>query len=245
MVDNLTVAWRVLRRSPLTTTLAVLTLAIGIGAALAVAIVVQGVVLRDLPYPAPDHLVLIWRGTAEDPTQRGPLSPPDLQDVRRHATAFAALAGMNSFWSTFVPRAGHAEQVQLGSVDGPFFRLIGVRPALGSTAELDDARPFNTRDPDVVSVVVLSHDFWVRRLGADLSVIGRTLDFGGSRMRAIAVMSEDFALYLPVGAGMSTDLAGWTPLGIDPATMLTARRSRTSAKTACQIWPVALRCRRA
>lgn len=218
MIDDLRVAWRVTRRSPLAAGLAVMALAIGVGAALAVFMVVQGVVLRDLPYPEPDRLVLVWRGTAEDPSQRGPLSPPDLMDVRERTPAFAALAGLNSFSTTFVPGGGTPEQIQLGAMAGPFFRLIGVRPALGGTLEADEVGPINTRDPEVLSVIVLSHDFWVRQLGADPAVVGRTLHFGGSRMRVIGVMPDDFALHMPVDAGMSTDLAGWTPLGIDPAT---------------------------
>lgn len=218
MLSDIRVALRVMRRTPVTSGLAVLTLALGVGAATATYMVVQGVVLRDLPYPDPDRLVLVWRGTAEDASQRGPLSPPDLIDLREGAVGFAGLAGVNSFSTSFLPEDGNAEQVQLGVVTAGFFRTVGVAPIVGRVFAPEEYRPIDSRDPDVVSVIVLSHDFWVRRFGGDPAVTGRTLRFGGGRMTVVGVMPEDFALHMPVGSGMSTDLIGWTPLGVDGAT---------------------------
>jgi putative ABC transport system permease protein len=211
-------AFRMLRRSPFTSGLIILTLALGVSATVAIYTVVQGVLLRDLPYPAADRLVLVWRSTTEDPVMRGALSPRDLLDVSAEVTAFSHIGAVNSFSTSFVPPDAPAEQVQLGVVSGDFFGAVGVPPLLGRTLEPADDRPLDTRDPETVSVVVLSHDFWIRHFGGDGNAVGRTIRFGGSRMTVVGVMPEAFAVQMPVGSGMSTDLVGWTPLGVNAQT---------------------------
>ncbi|HUF12138.1 MAG TPA: ABC transporter permease, partial [Longimicrobiales bacterium] len=218
MRNDLALVFRGFVRAPVTPAIAMAALCVGIAVAAAVFTVVDGVLLRGLPYPDGDRLVLIWRGTARDPGERAPLSPPDYLDVRERSRSFAAMAAVNSFSTTYLPDAGNPEQVQLGVVAGDFFSVIGVRPMLGRALEAADDRPTNTRDSSAVSVIVLDHAFWSRALGGDRSVLGRTIDLGGSRARVVGVMAEGFRLHMPAGAGMSTDVIGWTPLGIDYAT---------------------------
>lgn len=204
-------------RAPVTPLVAMAALCVGIAASAAIFTVIDGVLLRGLPYPEGDRLVLIWRGTALEPGERGPLSPPDYLDVRELSRSFGAVAAVNSFSTTYLPGEGDPEQVNLGVVAGDFFGVMGVRALLGRVLEPADDRPTNTRDTAAISVMVLDHAFWIRALGADGDVLGRTIDLGGSRARVVGVLPEDFRLHMPVGAGMSTDVIGWMPLGIDYA----------------------------
>jgi putative ABC transport system permease protein len=218
MRNDLALVFRGIMRAPVTPLLAMAALCVGIAVAAAIFTVVDGVLLRGLPYPDSDRLVLVWRGTAREATARGPLSPPDYLDVRDRVTSFAAVAAVNSFSATYLPDAGDPEQVQLGVIAGDFFGVIGARPFLGRTLETADDRRIDTRDSSAVGVIVLAHGFWTRALGADRGVLGRTIDLGGYRSQVVGVMPEGFRLHLPAGAGMSTDVVGWVPLGVDYAT---------------------------
>ncbi|HUF67013.1 MAG TPA: ADOP family duplicated permease [Longimicrobiales bacterium] len=217
MSNGLRIALRQFRRTPLTALLAACTLALGITITVAIGSVVRSVLQGSLPYPDPDRLVLVWQGTRTEADARGPLSPPDLLDLAGAASAFTA-AGVNSFGTSYVPEAGDPEQIQLGVVMGDVFTVLRVPALHGRVLEPADDRPMNTRDPELIAPVVLDHGFWTRRFGADPDVIGETMRVGGSRMRIVGVLPPWFRLHMPAGAGMSTDLAGWTPLGIDAAT---------------------------
>lgn len=217
MRTDLALVVRGFLRAPVTPLVAIAALCVGIAASAAIFTVIDGVLLRGLPYPEGDRLVLIWRGTAVEPAERGPLSPPDYLDIREHSRSFGAVAAVNSFSTTYLPDEGDPEQVNLGVVAGDFFGVMGVRSLLGRVFEPADDRPTNTRDTASISVIVLAHAFWSRALGADRQVLGRTIDLGGSRARVVGVMPEEFRLHMPAGAGMSTDLIGWMPLGIEYA----------------------------
>lgn len=214
MRNDLLLILRGFARAPLTALLAMAALCVGVAVTTSVFTVARGV-LADLPYPDSDRLVLIWRGTARAAAERGPLSPPDYIDIRDQATGFSGVAAVNSFSTTYLPEAGDPEQVQLGVVAGDFFGVIGVRALVGRGLEPPDDRPLNTRDSAAAGVIVLDHGFWVRAFAGDSRVVGRTIDLGGRGMRVVGVMPPSFRLHMPAGAGMSTDLVGWTPLGID------------------------------
>jgi hypothetical protein len=173
MRNDLALVFRGIMRAPVTPLLAMAALCVGIAVAAAIFTVVDGVLLRGLPYPDSDRLVLVWRGTAREATARGPLSPPDYLDVRDRVTSFAgAVAAVNSFSATYLPDAGDPEQIQLGVIAGDFFGVIGARPFLGRTLETADDRRIDTRDSSAVGVIVLAHGFWSRALGADPGVPG-------------------------------------------------------------------------
>jgi putative ABC transport system permease protein len=218
MRHDVKVVLRGLARAPLTAALAVCALAAATSVTASIFAVTRGVLLRELPYPDGDRLVLVWRGTSHDPQVRGALSPPDYLDVRAQAASFDEVAAINSFSTTYLPEDGPAEQVELGVVAGDFFRVLRADPLVGRLLMPSDDRPLDTRAPGAVGVVVLQHDFWVRAFGGDRAVVGRTIDMGGSRLRVVGVAREQFRLHMPAGAGMSTALVGWTPLGIEYGT---------------------------
>lgn len=216
MGRDLLLILRGMLRRPGTPLFAAVTLGLGVAGTIAVGSVVRGVLLRDLPYPDPDGLVLVWRGTAEEPELRGASSPADWLDVRERARTLAGVAGVNSFRTTFLPDEGDPEQIDLGVVTGEFFDVLGISPALGRGIRPDDDRP--SAGPDDPAVVVLDHGFWQRRFAGDPGVVGRSISFGGTDHEVIGVLPEGFELLMPDDAGMNTALVGWTPLALDYAT---------------------------
>ena len=191
-LDNLTqdlrYALRQLRRSPSLTSLAILTLAIGIGANTAIFSFVNAVLLRPLPYPDPDRLVSVWSGLGY--SGRAPFSSFELFEVRRRTTQFDQLAGI---WVTngALPGDGPAEQIKVGDVTSNFLQLLCIRPALG--------RFFGPGDdlPNAPNTIILTHGVWARRFGSDYSIIGRSVRYGRYRATVIGVLPASFRLIFP------------------------------------------------
>ena len=192
LIQDLRYALRMLRRSPGFTLVAVLTLALGIGANTAVFSVVSGVLLRPLPYPEPDRLVWMWPASLR--TGRafgGAISPPDFVDYRARSTAFEHLAAFIPMDSTLAGN-GEPDRVSSAAVSAGFFETLGVKPALGRTI-LPDDEP--VKSPQVV---VLSQGLWQARFGGDPQVIGRTTSIDGQKMTVVGVMPAGFEF--PKGA---------------------------------------------
>lgn len=156
-MNDLRYALRSLSKQPGFTAVAVLTLALGIGANTAVFSVVYGVLLRALPYPESERLVRLYEGGEGE---RGTVSPPDFVDWRGQATSFEAMVAFHGDRVTLTG-AGEAEELPAASVTFGFFTVLGVSPAFGR----DFAREEEVPGPDHVAVV--SHGLWQRRFGAD------------------------------------------------------------------------------
>jgi putative ABC transport system permease protein len=157
LLQDLRYALRTLRNSPAFTAVAVLTLALGIGANTAIFSVVNGVLLRALPYPEPDELMqvrAVFRSGG-----LGSVSYPDFRDLREHNRSFEALAAYGS-WTASVAAAGEGLRVGITHVSGDFFGILGVQPILGRVFPPDDERVG-------ASVVVVGHDYWQRHLGGN------------------------------------------------------------------------------
>ena len=214
--NDVAFAFRSWRRHSGAAALIVTALAIGIGATTAIFSVVRAVVLQPLPYGDPGTLALVWGATAEAPRGRGALSPPDIMALREESRLFADVAAVNSFGASLSDGV-EPEQIQVGVITANFFSVLGVRPLLGRDFVPADDVPMDTRDPRNTSVVILAHDLWARRYGSDPAILGRMIRIGGTPMMVIGVLPKSFRLHMPTGAGMSTDLAAWTPLRIDYA----------------------------
>ncbi len=198
-------AARRLLRAPGFTLVAVATLALGIGANTAIFSVVESVLLRPLPYPEPDRLVMLW----EDFSRRGGdakdwFSPGNFYDWREQNTSFTGMSAFTDYSPTLVDDAG-AERLTAGAVTHGFFRVLGVAPLMGRTFTADEDAPGSNH------VAVLSYGFWQSRLGGAPDIVGRTISLDGEPTTVVGVMPRGFAF--PV----MPQTALWTPLGTDLA----------------------------
>jgi predicted permease len=197
--DELRQAGRRLRRRPAMALVAGATLAVGIGGATAVFSVAHAVLLRPLPYASPDRLVLVWQ---QDPERSQPfveMSYPAFRDWRSGSAVFEELAGMPSTNQGFT-MTGRGEPVALTGrlVTWSFFRTLGVAPLLGRGFEPDDDRRGAPR------VVVLGHELWQERFGADPHIVGTSLVLDREPFTVVGVMPPGFDY--PAGASL------WTPM---------------------------------
>ena len=165
LLADLRFAVRMLVKRPGFTAVAVLALALGIGANTAVFSVIRGVVLRPLPYADPDRLVALWESNPL--SSREPSSPMNLEDWSEQNRCFTAMAGY-TLGSSALTESGEAEMLDTGYVTANYFELLGVKPALG--------RVIASGDQDVV---LLSAELWDRRFGRDPNILGRQLRLGG------------------------------------------------------------------
>lgn len=191
VLQDLRYVLRTLRRTPGFTVAAVLTLALGIGLNTAIFSVVNGVLLRPLPFRDPGTLVRLHHVHPEKAAEGGPFSPQDLDDLRAGATGFEALAAyLHLPGETTVNLTGGGEEprvVQAAYVSGELFPLLGVGAARGRTLRPDENVPGADR------VAVVSDAFWRGRLGADPSAVGRTLTFDGEPFTVVGVMPPRFS----------------------------------------------------
>ena len=149
---------RFFRRNPAFTAIAALTLGFGIGGNTAIFTMVDALVLRGLPYPAPERLMAIETRKAQQPEIDPWTSAPDFFDYREQSRAFASIAAISPVWSVVMTGRGRAEQLDALYVSAAFFPMLGVNAAVGRTFA-----PEEDRRTQPSNVVVLSHGFWQRR----------------------------------------------------------------------------------
>jgi putative ABC transport system permease protein len=179
-------ALRAMSRQPATSAIVVLTLALAIGANTAVFSAVHTVLIRPLPYPQPDSLVMLWEKREAEGVMNNSVSAADYLDWSRMATSFTAMAAFTEVTADLTG-AGEPEKFPVAAVSAPFFDVLGVRPLLGRTfAEGEDQTGRNR-------VVVLGHALWRQRFGADQSVIGRSITLNGSPFEVIGVLPANAA----------------------------------------------------
>jgi putative ABC transport system permease protein len=178
---------QVLRRllgAPLFTILSLTTLAIGIGANTAVFSVLNGILLKPLPYPDPDRLVAIWETFRKDP-QEHPSSPSAYFTYREEGRVYQDVALWHLGFDNMTG-AGEPEQVDALYVTDGFLPLVGVHPILGrSFSRLDDS-------PGSPQTIILMNAYWRRKFAADPSVIGRRIMVDGESTEVIGVMPPRF-----------------------------------------------------
>jgi putative ABC transport system permease protein len=177
LLQDFRYALRMLRKNPGFTAVAVITLALGIGANTAVFSVVYGVLLRPLPYPRADRLVVMRRNQ----------SRLDMDDVRERTKTLEA-GGAYTLQPMDFTAGVEPVRIHAAMIDGGFFPILGVPPQRGRTLRPDEDRfggPLH---------VVLSHAFWQRHLGSDPNVIGKAIPLSGKSYTVIGVMPADFSL---------------------------------------------------
>src|SRR5687768_10710203 len=176
-------AVRQLRRSPTFAVVAVMTLALGIGATTAVFTVVDAVLLRPLPFADPAALHLIQRQRVGGQGPAAESTYPEYRDLRDNARSFAGVAAVPSTIQPSVWTDGtNNEPLAAAMSSGNLFDVLGVRAMLGRTlAQTDDQRG---ADP----AIVLGHGVWQRRFGGDGAVVGRRVELSGTRYTVVGVM---------------------------------------------------------
>ena len=182
------------------TVVAVLTLAVGIGATTAIFSAMNAVVLRPLPIPQPERVVEVMEGWRDEPTK---VSVSVFQDVAATHEAFETVAAANHVNVTMMRRDG-AERVTGARVTGGFFDVFKVPPSLGRVFGSDEDRPGREQ------VVVLSHRLWVRQFAADPAIVGRELTIDQRPYTVLGVMPASFDF-----SAQSDEL--WAPIAFTPA----------------------------
>ncbi|HEX5474755.1 MAG TPA: ABC transporter permease [Vicinamibacterales bacterium] len=195
--QDLRYAIRRLFRAPGFSLIAIVTLALGIGANSAIFSVVNGVLLKPLPYPEPDRLVGVYHVSEG---QRTVMSGPNFIDV---AHASRTLEGAAAIQTTHVILTGQGEPVRLSvaAVSASLFDVLRVRPVLGRGFHADENTPGKT------DVVVLAYGLWQERFGGDRAVLGRRIALDGVSKEIIGVM--------PAGFSYPDDRSAWLPIAYD------------------------------
>jgi predicted permease len=184
--QDLRSAARGLRRSPLFTAVALVTLAMGIGANTAAFSVLRSVVLRPLPYPESERVVQVWTDhTARGRAEPEWLSPPQYFAIRDQVPAFEHIAAYQG-WGPNLTGEGTPEALVGGAVSGSILAVLGTPPALGRDFTLADD------DSNAPPVVILTDELWRRRFAADPGVVGRTVQLNGVAWTIVGVMPPSF-----------------------------------------------------
>jgi putative ABC transport system permease protein len=223
---------RLFTKNPLITVLAILALAISIGANSAVFSVINSVLLRPLPYPEVNRLMMVWGSNRK--VQLGsdqlPISAGDFRDIRRESRAFDQVAAMRT-WPFTVAGPGFTPELVWGvRVSQNLFSTMGINPTLGRVFTPEEDQPASAG-----RVAVISHSFWKGRFGSNPKIIGQTLLVDSKPTQIVGVLPEGFSF--PQERGMPDFLRFpdhtemWLPLNI-PATDLSDRDTRNLALVA-------------
>jgi putative ABC transport system permease protein len=180
---------RVLRTNVGFTIVAVVTLALGIGANTAIFSVVNAVLLRPLPFREPDRLTLLWQTDPRAASAQLPFSFPNFTDVKQQSQSLEAVAAWTAYSDTRfnLVGSGEPEQLQAARVSQDFFPTLGVEPVLGRNFVEEEDRENGPR------AVILGNELWQRRFGGDPHVLGNALNFDGNSYTVIGIMPPGFA----------------------------------------------------
>jgi predicted permease len=179
---------RTLMRRPAFLAVAVLTLALGIGANTALFSVVNAVLLRQLPFAHADRTV--WITGVRPDRNDAPFSLPDFLDYRDHTDSLDSIAAVGS-WSGNLTGRGDAERLTGVRVSANLFETLGVNAAVGRTLEREDDRP------GAPGVVVMTHGLWQRRFGGDTSLVGQPLELNGASYTLVGILPPNFFFPIP------------------------------------------------
>ena len=179
---DLKYAARYLRNNPSFTLLAIVTLGLGIGANSAIFSVVNGVLLRPLPYQDADQIHVIFQHDRLRGTQSEGFSGPDYRDLVEQQSSFSMLAAYRTVTLNFSGADAEPERLRSAAVTPDFFKIYSLEPQLGRSFTEEECVPGGP------AVVVLNHSFWTRRFGARADVLGETVTLEGQDYEVIGVM---------------------------------------------------------
>src|SRR5262245_37996257 len=191
---------RTLARTPVFTITVVLTLALGIGANTAIFSIVDRLLLRSLPFPHGEQLVVIHENRRTAPQMD--VSPANWLDWQRDSRSFESLAAWTNRFPSTLTGSGEPERLKAETVSHEFFPLLGVQPVLGRVFSPDDDRP------GAPPTAVLSYSLWQRKFGGDKGILGKTIELNAMAVEVIGVMPPEFRF-------LSYDTDVWRPFALD------------------------------
>lgn len=212
VVADLRYGLRMLRRAPGFTVVAVLTLALGIGANTAMFSAVDAVLLRAFPFHRPDRLVAIWESSPQVQGFLGARMPVRMKSYllwKHEAKSFEDLAIFTSDGKT-IGSVQTPERAECGQASANFFSMLGVRPVLGRAFLPGDGEPGHDR------VAILTYAFWQKQFGGDAKVLGRRLTINQVPYEVVGVLPANFYLPAMWGGFDQTKAELWTPLNTSP-----------------------------
>lgn len=197
---------RSLAKRPGFTAVALIALALGIGANTAIFSLVNAVLLRPLPFAEPDRLVWMF-GNVRNATNRASVSPLDFLDYRKQNTTFEEFAAQLSIPINLnLTGNGEPQRLSAAAVTGNYFQTLGARAAMGRTFQLENETPGREQ------VAVLSYALWQKQFGADPNIVNKTFILDGKKIEVMGVMPQDFnfpqnaELWIPINFDSSPDL---------------------------------------
>ena len=201
VLQDIRYAIRGLAKAPGYASIAIVTLALGIGANTAIFTLVNGILLKPPPFRDPDGIVAVWQHHLQSDNTKNTISPATFRDFEQQNTVFDGLAAYYHDGITVTGGDEIPEEIQFGRVLPGFFTVLGTEPALGRTFREEERQPGNHR------VTILSGEFWARRFGADSSVIGRTITLNRVEYEIVGVM--------PQGTDLSFEASLWLPIAFN------------------------------
>jgi putative ABC transport system permease protein len=207
MFEDLRYSLRGLARNPSFTLVAVVGLALGIGANSAIFTAMNAVLLRPLPYKKAEQLVLLWQLNRRNGDHEIKASAPDYIDWKEQNNAFQDIAAFNanSGLGLNLSGAGHPERISATSVTGNLFSVLGVTPALGRSFLPDEERP------GAAPVCILSDGLWRRRFGADPKILGKAVTLNAEAWTVVGVMPAGFRFPQSVDPSVDLSVDLWVP----------------------------------
>jgi putative ABC transport system permease protein len=193
---------RVLFKQPGFTLIAVIALALGIGANSAIFSVVNAVLLQPLPYKDPEQMALIWHKYPHLNLEQASISPPSYIEYRDMTSAFEQVAAGTS-WSVNLTGTGEPERVDAALVSANFFPTLGIEPERGRNFTAEEDQPGKN------CVVIISAGLWKRRFGSDPDIVGKSITLNGGSYDVIGVMPAGFAF-------MRDNIDLWSPIAFTP-----------------------------
>jgi len=186
LLQDLRYGFRMLLKHKSFTIVAIIALGLGIGANTAIFSLVNGVLLRPLPYPDADRIVYFEGQNLERGIAQSNISAPDFEDWTSQSSAFAHTAFYWTGGAAFAAGNGEPERVPRAGVTSAFFDVLGVQPMLGRAFVADEHRPNGT------PVAILSEGLWKRRFGSDRDIIGKTITISARPVTVVGVMPGGF-----------------------------------------------------
>ncbi len=201
--EDIRYAFRLMRRQPGVTVIAIATLALGIGANTAIFSAVNAVLLRPLPYPEPERVMTVWERRAAEGVNDNVVSPADFLDWARLNASFESIAAQ-SFLTVDLTGAGEPVRLFTSAVSPSFFAVLGVQPAYGRRFRDDEVTIGKHR------VAILGHRLWVDHFGSNPAIVGQSVQLSGIPHEVVGVLGADFEF--------PDDTQLWLPLpfGADP-----------------------------